>query len=410
MDSGSKQPVLPLLRDTVNLNNALEGDDTEEFLSFIEAHREDIEALLCRQLDVPYCRLGRREMWKTGSFNIVIPAFPNSPPDEVLPGMIYIRFSLPYKISEEEEPGNVDEKVRSEAATYIWLQENCPDVPIPSLLGFGLPGGQCTDPSQLTGSQAARVGVSNFEQGRREPLHVTWEKYRHGAQYRANPFRHLCRILLSMNALPFLALARRQLTLKVSSLANRPLTLYFHMTYGSIEPYIFDLLRLQDSKLLHQPNAIHNKADGEIQAAALTGLCASMHHFLQHEYCDGPSFMTLTEMHQTCSQLVQMQLPPYWLSSRASLIDQYVDIYEGKETKRNGSLLQAPIMRRAWDSGSYWFFHAVTVPKGMYNIFQMHIRPLFEGERGKENMPGFDKFWPYWAPNAKEMIEKMIRD
>ena len=107
-------------------------------------------------------------MWKTRSFNIVIPAFPNSPPDEVviamvrdgtfgtlpllyrlgsrcleLPGMIYIRFSLPYKIGEEEEPGNVDEKVRSEAATCIWLQENCPDVPIPSLLGFGLPDGQC---------------------------------------------------------------------------------------------------------------------------------------------------------------------------------------------------------------------------------------------------------------------------
>lgn len=39
-------------------------------------------------------------------------------------------------------PGNVDEELRFEVATYIWIHENCPTVPIPTLYGFGFPDGQ----------------------------------------------------------------------------------------------------------------------------------------------------------------------------------------------------------------------------------------------------------------------------
>jgi hypothetical protein len=49
---------------------------------------------------------------------------------------------LPYRIGEDCCPGNGDEKVRCEAGTYAWLQENCPTVPIPRLYGFGLSTGQ----------------------------------------------------------------------------------------------------------------------------------------------------------------------------------------------------------------------------------------------------------------------------
>jgi hypothetical protein len=51
------------------------------------------------------------------------------------------RSTLPYKVGECIYSGNAEEKLRIEAATYIWLRENCPDIPIPELLGFGLPGG-----------------------------------------------------------------------------------------------------------------------------------------------------------------------------------------------------------------------------------------------------------------------------
>lgn len=47
-----------------------------------------------------------------------------------------IRFPLPYKVGELNYPGNANEKVRCEAATYVWIRENCRDVPIPHLWGF----------------------------------------------------------------------------------------------------------------------------------------------------------------------------------------------------------------------------------------------------------------------------------
>jgi hypothetical protein len=34
-------------------------------------------------------------------------------------------------------PGTVDEKLSSEAGTYVWMQDRCPDVRIPQLYGFG---------------------------------------------------------------------------------------------------------------------------------------------------------------------------------------------------------------------------------------------------------------------------------
>jgi hypothetical protein len=35
----------------------------------------------------------------------------------------------------------VNEKIRSEAATYITIRNKCPEIPIPELLGFGLTDG-----------------------------------------------------------------------------------------------------------------------------------------------------------------------------------------------------------------------------------------------------------------------------
>lgn len=44
-------------------------------------------------------------------------------------------------LAEDRYPGTVDEKMRCEVAAYVWIQKNCPEVPIPNLLGFGFPGG-----------------------------------------------------------------------------------------------------------------------------------------------------------------------------------------------------------------------------------------------------------------------------
>lgn len=35
----------------------------------------------------------------------------------------------------------------AQAAALIWVQDNCPDIPIPVLWGLGFPGGQSVQPS-----------------------------------------------------------------------------------------------------------------------------------------------------------------------------------------------------------------------------------------------------------------------
>jgi len=72
-----------------------------------------------------------------GSFNLCIPVtIANSK-------LVLIRFPLPYRVGDKARPGNGDEKLRCEAATYAWMQDKCPDVPIPHLYGFALSTGQC---------------------------------------------------------------------------------------------------------------------------------------------------------------------------------------------------------------------------------------------------------------------------
>jgi len=56
---------------------------------------------------------------------------------------VLIRFPLPYRVGDKVCPGNGDEKVRCEAATYAWMQKECPSIPIPQIYGFALSTGQC---------------------------------------------------------------------------------------------------------------------------------------------------------------------------------------------------------------------------------------------------------------------------
>ena len=77
-----------------------------------------------------------------GYYNICIPVYVDGCVG--FPGKrVLVRIPLPYKLGEAESPGNVEEKLRCEAATFIWIQEQCPEVPIPHLWGFGFPSGQC---------------------------------------------------------------------------------------------------------------------------------------------------------------------------------------------------------------------------------------------------------------------------
>lgn len=131
-----------LARD-VDMLPALSGlQKTIAYQHELESCRPRLEKIIQRHLGIPQSDfvLSRPEKWIWGNFNICLPIYINGDHGTRLPRQALIRFPLPHNVGEAFSPGTVNEKLRCEAATYIWLQTECPTVPIPRLLGMGFPG------------------------------------------------------------------------------------------------------------------------------------------------------------------------------------------------------------------------------------------------------------------------------
>lgn len=118
--------------------------DLDQFHQRLWSWRLEIEHTVARHLNVKPEEVALSEPcdWITGSFNTCLPIDIDSKSDSRLPSTILMRFVLPFAVGEDFSPGNVDEKVRCEAATYVWLGKKCSDIPLPRLFGFGFPDGQ----------------------------------------------------------------------------------------------------------------------------------------------------------------------------------------------------------------------------------------------------------------------------
>lgn len=89
------------------------------------------------------CHIARIEDWFRGSFNVCIPiTIEEWERRRQLGNRVVLRFPLPYRVGEDFRPGNGDEKIQCEAGSYAWLQQNCPDIPIPRMYGFALSTGE----------------------------------------------------------------------------------------------------------------------------------------------------------------------------------------------------------------------------------------------------------------------------
>ncbi|KAJ5585283.1 uncharacterized protein N7459_005083 [Penicillium hispanicum] len=153
----AQRATLPLLRGTTTLESALEEEEDilhaldypEQRIDFfvsLYGNRESIAELVSSHLGLSSsdtCRLADVKEWVHGSFNVCIPVYIHPRTNQDLgEKRALVRFPLPYKVGESTHPGNVEEKLRCEAATFIWMQDHCPEVSIPQLWGFGLVGGQ----------------------------------------------------------------------------------------------------------------------------------------------------------------------------------------------------------------------------------------------------------------------------
>lgn len=147
--------TLPLLRGNTTLESALEQEEDillelgfpEQRIDFfvsLYSNRADVENIASYHLGLSpleTCRVGGVNEWVHGSFNVCIPLYVSKQGQDPEKRAL-IRFPLPYKLGESRNPGNLNEKLRCEAATFIWIHENCPEISIPRLWGFGFVGGE----------------------------------------------------------------------------------------------------------------------------------------------------------------------------------------------------------------------------------------------------------------------------
>lgn len=213
-------------------------------------------------------------------------------------------------------------------------------------------------------------------------------------------------------------------------------------TYAETEAYISDLLTVQDNKLRHQPNAIHDETDGRKQLAALAAMRATMHHFTEPELRAGPFYYTLTDLHTSNifvdehwnvqdiidldwahSMPLQMQRPPFWLTSRgldgfdndaavseyAAVLDEYFEAYETEERRRNGTDTQTSVQRDMWQRGSFWYFYAAAIPTVMYSLFNKRIQPLFNKDHTKSTAVD-DVLHYYWGRDLRTFTERKLAE
>ncbi|OJD10514.1 hypothetical protein AJ78_08497 [Emergomyces pasteurianus Ep9510] len=452
--------ALPLLLQPVELKTALEDDENilqkltypglrDDFMDYLYARRSDIEAIVTRHLGLVTggCQVAE-EGWLHGSFNLCIPVNVRDP--RYATKRVLFRVPLPYKTGERNYPGNSEEKLRCEVATYIWMQQHCPTVPIPSLLGFGFADGQSFHPfKRFPLQKQPQLGhgymiLEYIDEANASMLSKTWSDLRHDNIRRANLLRDL------IDSQGYLHLTNRPLTPLLQHLENEgiPTDIGRDQIYFTSDAYVLDLLACYDNKLRYQPNSVLDNFDGRVQMAAVTAMRATHPHYLQRGLRRRPFVFTLTDLHQSnilvdgdwnikyiidlewaCSQPVDMLRAPYWLTDRPvdSILpddglqefgkahDEFLEIFEKEEkTMRETEPRKLPfsgsltaIMRNGWANGSFWFFYALENPKGLFSLFFIHLMPRY----GDSTNPNFyDVLSPYWNVDATDVVERKLKD
>lgn len=115
--------------------------DAERFADQLWAQKDSIASLVKHHLGLgrdDACKVLPQNTWIQGGFNICVVVEVSSAGST---RRFIFRCPMAHKLAERQYPGTIDEKVSSEVATYIWIQENCPDIRIPNLFAFGFRDG-----------------------------------------------------------------------------------------------------------------------------------------------------------------------------------------------------------------------------------------------------------------------------
>ncbi len=102
--------------------------------------------------------------------------------------------------------------------------------------------------------------------------------------------------------------------------------------------------------------------------------------------------------------------PGQHLETFHQLVLEYLEAFEQEERGIVGEALhQAPIIRKCWETGSFWYFHAINSPKGLCRVFTDHIQRRFCPQHCEMRI--FDQVVaPYWGIGAAQEIERKIEE
>ncbi|PWY88822.1 hypothetical protein BO94DRAFT_623886 [Aspergillus sclerotioniger CBS 115572] len=458
----------------VNILHRLQYPDQQsQFFALLDDRRDWIQTVVAHHLSLKSpnnCHVANKDDWLHGSFNVCIPVTVGHPQCNK---RVLLRVPLPYRIGEAFRPGNGDEKIRYEAATYAWIGGNCPDVSIPRLYGFAastgdtftrlenlpfltryvhrlrcwkrslfrLPVPSCYvrhDSRHNMRCDKPPVGyllVEYIEESTGTMLFNTWPLQHTCSRLRTNFFRDLSRIFLSLAKIPlqkigsftidnrgFLKHTNRPLSLGIQELENEeiPVDMPRDYTYSNTDSYIVDTLAYHDNRLRHQPNAINHISDFAYQASALAAMRAIFPLFFRRELRRAPFFFALTDIHQSNI------LPPHWFTNKSvdhmdaaeynNIRLEFMSILEEEELAlakddrvSSKSETLSKMMNQAWKTGTFWFSLALTSPAGLFFLFDKHIQPIMT-----KHCPEHDEFhgimsW-YWTTDTVGIARCKLAD
>ncbi|CAF3539881.1 unnamed protein product, partial [Fusarium graminearum] len=306
--------------------------------------RHSIVALIKHHLGLgadDTCTVLASEEWMQGVFNICVIV-------DMTTGNLSKKliFRCPIPPHAGQHPGTIDEKVECEVATYIWMQQYCPDIRIPHLLAFGF-----TDDSSFIHIQQTSVCtrvwrktwkwiyrclgypvLSDYVHDEAAPavgtaymllehigpetgtmLSSTWANHFSDRARRKTLFTGLARTMLSLARIPqqqigsfrfntldcTIALSNRPLcvTLAIFEQEGAPRTIPEDRTYQNTDSFASDMLTLHDNYLLHDPHAVRGRNDARERMALRALIRSVTHYFVLPERRSGPYLLQATDLH-----------------------------------------------------------------------------------------------------------------
>lgn len=294
-------------------------------------------------------------------------------------------------------------------------------------------------------------------------LSNSWPEKQYDMRLRANFFRDLSRILLSITRIPlpkiesfvidhngFLCLTNRPLSLEIQELENEkiPVDIPRDCTYSTVDSYVMDMVGVHDSRLRYQPNGINDLGDYLYQTSALTGMRTVLPSFFKREFRRGPFVFTLTDLHQSnifvdkdwritslvdlewaCTRPMEMLRTPTWLTNKAcdeiaeggkeeydKARMEFMDTLASEEQKlgaphHDGKPQLSVVMKQNWEVGAFWYTLALASPTGLFRLFYKQIQPRFiercpdyEDDTFHQTMP-----W-YWAVDFVKVAAQKLSD